>query len=204
MPRKKTPLNQRVNKRTQTNANRQSAYKEIVEKKSKTKKTIEELKLLINPEDTRDNPITYDRLMDWLANTGWVEGYIRKRISPMDANLIEDFTQSIWECILKIRHEYIMEVWSHGKGQFVNFMKRVIDLQLHCRAQVYKENKQWHHEHIMLDDNQWNLFENGSATSTYIHTYPEKYNCPSGNRKKMVRVATEEQEIITDIENILE
>lgn len=204
MQRKKTPLNQRVNKRTQINANRQSAYKEIVEKKRKTKKTIEELKLLINPEDTRDNPITYHRLMDWLANTGWVEGYIRKRISPMDANLIEDFTQSIWECILKIKQDYIMEVWSHGKGQFVNFMKRVIDLQLHCRAQVYKENKHWHHEHVMLDDDQWNLFENGSSTSTYIHTYPEKYNCPSGNRKKMVRVATEEQEIYTDLENIIE
>lgn len=203
MARKKTPLKQRVDKRLQNNANRQAAYKDIVEKKRVSKKSVEELKLLTNPEDTAENPITWERLMDWLANTGWVEGYIRKRISPMDAYLIEDFTQSIWVCILRVKKEYIMEVWSHGKGKFVNFMKRVIDLQLFSRAQTYKENKEWHHIHSLLDEDQWSLFENGNNHSTTIHAYPEKYNNPSGNRKKMVRVATELQDIIAEDENLI-
>ena len=203
MVRKKTPLNQKVQQRLINNTNRQAAYEEITKKKKLSRKSIEELKLLTNPEDTPDNPLTHSRLMEWLANTGWVEGYIRKRISPMDAHLIEDFTQSIWLVILKIRHEYVMEIWYHGKGRFVNFIKRVVDLQLFSRAQTYKENKHWHHVHALLDDDQWRNFEDGINHSTAINAYPEKYNCPSGNRKKMVRIATELQEIITEDENLI-
>lgn len=194
----------RVPKRISNNANRPEAYKEVVKKRAKTTKSPEELKLLTNPEDTPENPLTFERLMQWLADTGWVYGYIRKRISPMDAHLYEDYAQSVWLVILELRPEYVMEVWYHGKGQFVNFMKRVIDCQLQYRTYTYSVNKHFHHTHLALTDEQWKLLEEGETNTTFINSYPVKCECPSGNRKKMVMVEHDEVPISTEYDSIVD
>lgn len=197
-------MSKRIKKRVERNANRKVAYQEVAQKRSKTTKTPEQLKLLINPDDTPENPLTFHRLMDWLANTGWVEGYVRKRISPMDAHLYEDYAQTVWLEILNLKQDVIMEVWYHGKGQFINYMKRVIDCQLcHTSTRTYQLNKHFHHTHIPLSNEQWQSLEEGIPETTYTNNYPVKYNCPSGNRKKMVMIEYEELPISVDNVNDL-
>lgn len=186
------------------NANKKEVYKDIVQKSNRKNKTPDQLKLLLNPEDTPSNPLTFNRLMNWLANTGWVEGYIRKRISPMDANLIEDYTQTIWLYILELKPDYVMEVWYHGKGQFVNFMKRVIDCQLQYKTHTYHLNKHFYHTHVTMSNEQWQNFYEGEPDSTFIDTFPVKYDCPSGNRKKMVQIECEEKPIHTEYESLID
>ena len=196
MARKKA--NKQVVKSVQTNLNKDMVYQERM-KKTKKKHTAEELPLLINPIDTPSNPLTHSRLMDWLASTGWVYGYVRKRISPMDAALYEDYAQHCWLSILQVKPERMMEIWYTGKGAFVNYIKRIIDVQLKSTTcPNFYVNKRFHHNHCLLSDDQWSLLEEGTTTATYVDAVPVKYNCPSGNRKKMVQVGFEEQEIHVD------
>lgn len=184
---------------------RKTKVKVTPAKRVASKKIVESKPLLINPIDTPTNPLTYHRLMDWLARTGWVEGYIRKRISPMDAHLIEDYTQTIWEVILAVKSDTIMEVWYHGKGKFINFMKAVIDIQLRSvSCKTYNENKRFHHIHCTLSDEQWHAFAEGNTTSTWTDTYPVKYMPKSGNRKKMVYLEHEVLEITTDYIDLID
>ena len=196
-------MSKKIPQRIFNNPKKKEVYKEIVKKSPRKNKTPDQLKLLTNPEDTAQNPLTFSRLMEWLASTGWVEGYVRKRISPMDAHLYEDYAQSVWIVILELKPEYVMEVWYHGKGRFVNFMKRVIDCQLcHRFTLTYNTNKHFHHTHLTLSDEQWKAFEEGIPVTEFTDSYPVKYNCPSGNRKKMVTIEYEDLPIITEIDSI--
>lgn len=198
MPRRKT--NKKVAKSIKKNLNKEKEYKERIKKKTPHQKA-EDCPLLINPIDTPSNPLTYERLMEWLASTGWVYGYVRKRISPMDANLYEDFAQHCWLTILLANPERIMEIWHTGKGAFINYIKKIIDVQLKSTTtQTYTVNKHFHHTHCTLSDDQWKNFEEGVRHSTWIDTYPVKYDCPSGNRKKMVKMEYEELPIEVDID----
>lgn len=160
------------------------------------KKTAEELKLLINPEDTPQNPLTYHRLMEWLADTGWVYGYIRKRISPMGEWLYEDYAQSIWLCILEVKQETIMRVWYTGKGAFVNYIKMIIDTQLKSvTCANYYTNQRFHNTHCLLTDSQWRAFEEGHPDSFYEDAFPVRCESPTGNIKKMITVEHDTQPI---------
>lgn len=184
--------NKKVVKSIQRNNIKSAVYKERVQKTS-FHHTAEQCPLLINPEDTVENPITWERLMNWLADTGWVYGYVRKRISPMDAILYEDFAQHCWLAILQVKQDRIMEIWKKGKGAFINYLKTVIDIQLKSKTNPnYQTNKHFHHTHCTLSDEQWKHFEEGERTTSWIDSFPVKYNCPSGNRKKMVRIEHEE------------
>lgn len=195
---KKSTTNKNVKNSIKRNSIKNEVYQERVTRVKK-KHTAEELPLLINPEDTEENPLTFERLMDWLASTGWVYGYVRKRISPMDANLYEDFAQSCWIQILQCKPERIMEIWHKGKGAFINYIKVVIDTQLKSSdTPTYKVIKHFHHTHHLLSDEQWRNFEEGIDHSTFIDTYPVKFMCPSGNRKKMVTMEHEELPIYID------
>lgn len=196
MARKKA--NKQVVKSIQKNLNKDLVYQERM-KKTKKKHTAEELPLLINPIDTPSNPLTRDRLMEWLASTGWVYGYVRKRISPMNAHLYEDYAQSVWQSILEVKPETIMRVWYTGKGCFVNYIKRIVDTQLKSVSCLnYYTNQRFHNTHCLLTDEQWRLLEEGNRDSTFIDTFPVKYNCPSGNRKKMIYPEHDEQPIHVD------
>ena len=162
-------------------------------KKKSIKHNADQLSLLINPEDTKSNPLTWERLMDWLASTGWVYGYVRKRISPMDAHLYEDYAQECWCQILKVNPERMLNIWYTGKGLFVNFIKRIIDIQIRSKnTKTFLENKLFHHTHVTIDDSQWKLLENGERSAKWVDTYPVKCECTSGNRKKMIRLEYEE------------
>lgn len=190
-------------KKTKTRIQRKTEYNKTVKKSKPKQKSPDQLKLLLNPEDTPQNPLTWERLMDWLANTGWVEGFIRKKISPMDAHLIEDYTQSIWVAILTIKKERMMEIWYHGKGAFVNYLKTVMGIQLKsvcCEA--YKTNKHFHHTHISLSEDQWYNLEEGNTTTYYEQAYPVKYQCPSGNYKKNIIVEYDTHEIHADYNDL--
>lgn len=196
MARKKT--NKTVVKSVQKNLNKDLVYKERIKKVQK-KHTAEEVPLLINPIDTPDNPLTRDRLMDWLASTGWVYGYVRKRISPMNAHLYEDYSQSVWQSILEVKPEKIMDVWYTGKGKFVNYIKRIIDIQLKSTSCLnYNTNQRFHNTHCLLTDDQWTSFEEGGTDSYMTDSFPVKYNCPTGNKAKMIRVEHDEQPIHVD------
>jgi hypothetical protein len=197
--RKQTKVN-----RTRREATKHEAYKDKVEKRPR-EKSAETLKLMINPEDTPSNPLTHNRLMNWLADTGWVSGYVRKRISPMDAHLYEDFVQSIWVIILSVKPDVIMEIWYKGKGKFVNYIKTIIDINLRgIGSPNYNENKKFHNTHCTLSDEQWMEFEEGHTTTSWTDTYPVKYQCPSGNRKKMVYLEYEDVPISTDYNDLID
>ena len=199
---KKTTANKAV-KRTQRRLTQKEQYKEVVAKRPPKKKSPEQLKLLTNPEDTPKNPLTWERLMNWLADTGWVEGFIRKKISPMDAHLIEDYTQSLWVTLLETPKDRMMEIWYHGKGAFVNYIKAILGVQLRCFGNVYRLNKHFHHTHVCLDDDQWAAFEEGNTTTHYDTVYPVKYNCPSGNRAKMVRMEHDLMDAVADYNDLI-
>jgi hypothetical protein len=186
----------------QTKSKTNTPYTDVVTKRVKTP---EQQALMLNPEDTPQNPLTFQRLMQWLADTGWVSGYIRKRISPMDAHLYEDFVQTIWVIILSAKQDVVMDVWYRGKGKFVNYMKTIIDINLRGIGSVnYNENKKFHNTHCTLSDEQWNAFEEGNTNSTWTDTYPVKYQCPSGNRKKMVYLEHEDVSISTDYKDLID
>lgn len=181
-------------KRIQERKLNRDLYVERVEKKKTSTKSPDQLKLLINPEDTPKNPLTHARLMEWLADTGWVEGYIRKRINPLSVHLIDDFTQSIWLVILTRDPEYIMKSWYTGKGYFVNLIKRIIDIQLIGVQEVtFLENKRYHLHHFGLTDDQWRKLENGELKINYSSAYPEYIKSPTGNKKKNCKVAINEE-----------
>lgn len=169
-------------------------------KRNPNRRSVEELKLLSNPIDTPEDPLTHDRLMQWLADTGWVYGYIKKRISPMDAHLYEDYAQTIWLYILEMDPNKILEVWYHGKGQFVNYIKKVIDGQLMWKTDTYKLNKHYHHVHKSITPEQWHRLEEGESQVMYTDNYPVKCDYPTGNRKKMVTIEYEDLPI--DIESM--
>lgn len=189
---------------TQRRLTQKEQYKEVISKRPPKKKSPEQLKLLTNPEDTPKNPLTWERLMEWLADTGWVEGFIRKKISPMDAHLIEDYTQSLWLSLLEVKKERMMEIWYHGKGAFVNYIKTILSIQLKSTSSpAYCVNKHFHHTHVCLDDDQWAVFEEGNTLSHYDTVYPVKYNCPSGNRAKMVRMEHDLMDAVADYNDLI-
>lgn len=180
-------------KRIQERKLNRDLYVEKIEKKKTGTKSPDQLKLLINPEDTPKNPLTHSRLMEWLADTGWVEGYIRKRIHPLSVYLIDDFTQSIWLVILSVKPEYMMNSWYSGKGRFVNLIKRIIDIQLVSMNNItFLENRRYHLYNFSLSDDQWKKLENGEKKINYSVAYPEYIKPPTGNRKKNCIVAVDE------------
>ena len=189
--------NRKVTKtnRVRRESTKMEVYKDKVEKRPR-QKSVEDVKLLINPEDTPSNPLTHQRLMEWLADTGWVYGYVRKRISPMSGFLYEDFAQSVWLEILQVKPEKIMQVWYTGKGAFVNFIKKIVDIQIKSTTSTnYRTNQRFHNTHCLLTDDEWREFEEGRTDSSFVDSYPVKCQCPSGNRKKMITVEHDIQPI---------
>lgn len=109
----------------------------------------QEYKLLTNPPD----PTSHQSIVEWLAATGWVEGFIRKKISPLDRHLIEDYTQECWVQI--ISNKNLVEVYKRGKGKFVNYIKSIITNNIYSSSsQVFKKIKQFNHNHFLLDNSQ--------------------------------------------------
>lgn len=119
-------------------------------------------KLLNNPEDTPSNPLTWERLMSWLVDTGYIEGLVRKRISPLDRHLIDDYIQEVWVQILEVPHDKLLDVYRRGKGKFVNYLKSIVVNNIYSgSSHLYKNLRAGQKELVHLNDNEWvNLEEN--------------------------------------------
>lgn len=122
-------------------------------------------KWFVNLEDTPENPLTRDRILDFIVSSGWIEGHTKKRMSPLDYQQAEDYIQSIYEEICKIPDDKLIEIYRRGKGKFTNYLKALIQHQIYSScSKTYKENKQWCQVEIPLEADQWtNLEETGST-----------------------------------------
>lgn len=150
--------------------------------------------LMINPEDTDENPLTYKRLMTWLAETGYVEGFLYKKISPLDMPYVEDYIQEVWVQILSVPPEKIMYLWYKGKGAFTNYIKAVITnniistsspLYIHIRKDIK--------DHIHLDDEGWTHLDNDEEADAYIQSmfWEKSINPATGRPKRMPTISYE-------------
>lgn len=130
-------------------------------------------KYLQNPEDTPSNPLTWERLMEWLSDTGWVEGRVRKCISPLDMRYLDDYIQEVWIQILEVPPDKLMGIWRKGKGKFTNYIKSIISNNI-CStvSPLYKNIRKDSANEVTLDDVGWDAFSNGSDTSETITKYP--------------------------------
>lgn len=129
-------------------------------------------KYLQNPEDTPSNPLTWDRLMAWLADTGYIEGLVGKRISPLDRHLIEDYIQEVWVQILEVPHDKLLEIWYRGKGKFTNYLKSIVINNVYSNSShLYKNIREGTHELIHLDDVGWKMLENDNEAEAHL-TFP--------------------------------
>lgn len=125
-------------------------------------------KLFTNPKE----PVTRDSLIQWLYSTGWFEGHIRKRMSPLDYKQAEDYTQSCWEELLRVPESKLLEIWHKGKPKFINYCKALISNQVYSgSSKTFKENKQWCQIEIPLEDSQWTALEE-TGTTKMIQQFP--------------------------------
>lgn len=117
-------------------------------------------KWLTNPKDTEDDPLTYERLMNWLVDTGWVQGFLKIRIHPLDRPLEEDMLQECWIQILSVPHDKMLGIWYKGKGKFTNYLKSIIINNVYSiTSATYKNTKGLYANELYLDDAQWTKFE---------------------------------------------
>ena len=106
--------------------------------------------------ETPDNPITKDRIMKWMADTKYIEGFIHKRIHPLDKDYIDDYIQEVWLQILELDEEKIVEIYKSGKGRFTNYIKALImnNIRSTC-SNLYKHIRQPRVNEVYLTDEQW-------------------------------------------------
>lgn len=126
-------------------------------------------KLFTNPKE----PVTRDSLIQWLYETGWFEGHLRKRMSPLDYPHAEDYIQSCWEELCKIPESKLLEIWNKGKGRFVNYIKALIGNQIYSgSSKTFKENKSYYFDEVYMDDNDWTSFIEGGEAD-YDQQFPQ-------------------------------
>lgn len=127
--------------------------------KSKTKRQY--YKLFTNPPD---NP-TYYQLMDWLADTGWIEGRVRKIISSLDLEYLDDYIQEVWIQILEVPIPKMMDIWKKGKGKFCNYIKSIIvNNVISTQSNLYKNIRRDRKNEVYLDSIGWStLDDSGEA-----------------------------------------
>lgn len=119
-----------------------------------------------------DPPYTYEKIIDFLANTGWVEGHIRKTISPLDRNYLDDYIGIIWEEILRVPQEKIVDLYTRGKGLLVNYIKTIIRINLRSlQSKCFQIMKEPQKIQVSLDDEQWSRLED-TGESTYDEQFP--------------------------------
>lgn len=121
-------------------------------KKSSKPKQKKEYKLFTNPPE----PLTWHSLMQWLSDTGWVEGRIGKMISPLDREYFEDYVQEVWVQILEVPQEKMMDLWYRGKGKFVNYIKSIILNNIYSKSShLYVNVRRGRAMEKFLTDEQW-------------------------------------------------
>lgn len=118
--------------------------------------------LMTNPPE----PVTRDGLMKWLSDTGWVEGFLGKKISPLDRPYYEEYLQEVWVQILEVPEDKIVDIWHRGKGKFVNYIKSIIMNNIYSSSShLFQNVRKFRKDERELTDYQWNLLdEDGKST----------------------------------------
>lgn len=161
----------------------------------------DKFKWLRNPVDTEDNPLTYDRLLKWVIDTHYVDHLIKKKLSPLDKNLEEDFIQEIWLQILLIPQDKFMSIWYKGKGKFTNYIKAIVmNSVMSVTSPVYYNTKGLFKNELHLTDEQWVRFEEGEDESDVTLLFPS----PESDYKKKEMVWVEERQQIRSLDKLSE
>ena len=107
-------------------------------------------------EDTPENPLTRDRIMNWMASTGFIEGFIRVKSHILDRPYLDDYIQECWVQMLQVPEDKIVELYRSGKGRFTNYIKMLIMNNIHSNSSIlYKHIRMARSKEVYLDDNQW-------------------------------------------------
>jgi len=141
-------------KKTRTKSKQSSRVKPPATKTKKpaSKRPKRFYKLLSNPPE----PVTRQSLMKWLSDTGWVEGLIGKRISPLDRDYFDDYVQECWVQILSVPPDKILEIWYRGKGKFVNYIKSIVANNIYSTSSpLYNNIRKGRSIERFLTDEQW-------------------------------------------------
>lgn len=130
-------------------------------------------KWLCNPTDTPTDPLTHRRLINWLVDSGWVSGFLKKRIHPLDRPLEADMLQEIWVQILSIPENKLLDIWYKGKGKFTNYLKSLIINHIRSTtSSTFKNTKGLYQYELYLDDVQWSKFEEANEDSEVTLRFP--------------------------------
>ena len=106
-------------------------------------------------------PKTYDYegIIEWLANSLWVDNYVRKLKGPF-FKYTDDFIQEVWLQILKEPHEKIVQAFQMGKGRLISFIKAIITNQcISKNSYAYRNLQLWDDKNMSLNDVQWSLLD---------------------------------------------
>lgn len=146
-------------------------------------------KYLINPKDTPDDPLTWDRLMAWLVDTGWVDATIRKRISPLDQHIADDMLQETWLQILEVPKDKLLGIWYKGKGKFTNYIKSIIVNNLISNSSiVYNRTKGLYANELYISSDGWHKFEEAETDNSADVIYPIVTDQWCDNGRRLVEV----------------
>lgn len=106
-------------------------------------------------------PMTYDYegIIEWLANSLWVENYIRKK-KGCNFKYLDDFIQEVWLQILKVPHEKIVSAFQIGKPRLISYIKCIINNNIiSTTSPTYRNIQAFHDIHQSLTDVQWDLLD---------------------------------------------
>ena len=155
---------------------------------------------LKNPKDTPDDPLTYERLIEWVASTDFVMHQVRKTISALDFNFYDDYLQECWVEILSIPKEKFMEIWYKGTGRFTNYLKSVILNNVNSKtSRVFRKYKVPQKTELLLDEKAWIRFEDGDEETDASLYYPVR--CLKNDVTRWIKY--EEENITVRSENEL-
>lgn len=156
-------------------------------------------KLLIPLEDTEENPLTRDRILDWLIDTKWIENYIHKKISPMDAIYVEDYIQECWVQILEIPADKLVNIYRKGKGKFVNYIKSLINNNIRSTSsKLYQHVRKCRQGEVLLDSDEWKSLEQGETCTTADTSWPERNYVRRNKFTDRIIIRTEKTQIKAD------
>ena len=128
---------------------------------------------LKNPKDTPDDPLTWERLMEWTANTGFVLHQVRRRLSALDFNFRDDYVQEVWVEILSVPKEKMMEIWYKGKGKYTNYLKAIILNQIVSKtSKTYRKYKIPQKTEMLLTEEAWMRFEDADEETDASLYFP--------------------------------
>jgi len=164
-----------------------------IKKSNKAKKVKKEYKLFTNPPE----PVTWQSLMNWLADTGWVEGHIGRKISPLDRPYFDDYVQEVWLQILSVPHEKMLEIWHRGKGKAIEYIKAIIMNNIYSNSShLYKNIRFANTIEKTLTDEQWKRLDDDGESEFDISFCINDFEL--GNRALHRGIDSERCKVLTE------